>query len=107
MMGATILHRGVKLDNHVHIGHGCEIGEFSRFAAQVGIAGSAKGGRGWQVGGQSRCADEAKIGDRVMVAAKAGIQNDLDDDVVVGGSPAVEIRQWRRYSAVITRLPEL
>jgi UDP-3-O-[3-hydroxymyristoyl] glucosamine N-acyltransferase len=42
-----------------------------------------------------------------MVAAKAGIHNDLDDDVVVGGIPAVHIRQWRRYSAVITRLPEV
>ena len=42
-----------------------------------------------------------------MVAAKAGLHNDLVDDVVVGGSPAVEIRQWRRYSAVITRLPEV
>jgi len=107
MMGATVLHRGVKLDNQVHIGHGCEIGEFSRFAAQVGIAGSVKIGKWCQFGGQSGCADHAKIGDRVMVAAKAGIHNDLDDDVVVGGIPAVHIRQWRRYSAVITRLPEV
>jgi UDP-3-O-[3-hydroxymyristoyl] glucosamine N-acyltransferase len=107
MMGATILHRGVKLDDQVHIGHGCEIGEFSRFAAHVGIAGSTKIGKWCQFGGQSGCADHLKIGDRVMVAAKSGIHNDLKDDVVVGGIPAVEIRQWRRYSAVITRLPEL
>jgi len=64
-------------------------------------------GKWCQFGGQSGCADHAKIGDRVMVAAKAGIHNDLDDDVVVGGIPAVHIRQWRRYSAVITRLPEV
>jgi UDP-3-O-[3-hydroxymyristoyl] glucosamine N-acyltransferase len=107
MMGATILHRGVKLDDQVHIGHGCEIGEFSRFAAQTGIAGSVKIGKWCQFGGQSGCADHAKIGDRVMVAAKSGIHNDLQDDVVVGGSPAVPIRDWRRYSAVITRLPEV
>ena len=107
MMGATILHRGVKLDDQVHIGHGCEIGEFSRFAAHVGIAGSVKIGKWCQFGGQTGCADHLKIGDRVVVAAKSGIHNHLKDDAVVGGIPAVDIRQWRRYSAVITRLPEL
>jgi UDP-3-O-[3-hydroxymyristoyl] glucosamine N-acyltransferase len=107
MMGATVLHRGVKLDDQVHIGHGCEIGEFSRFAAQAGIAGSTHIGKWCQFGGQSGCADHAKIGDRVMVAGQAGIHNELKDDSVVGGSPAVDIRQWRRYSAVMTRLPEV
>ena len=106
-IGATILHRGVKLDDQVHIGHNCEIGEYSRFAAQVGIAGSVKIGKWCQFGGQSGCADHAMIGDRVMVAAKSGIHNELKDDSIVGGSPASDIRQWRRYSAVITRLPEL
>ena len=28
-IGATILHRGVKLDDQVHIGHNCEIGEYT------------------------------------------------------------------------------
>jgi UDP-3-O-[3-hydroxymyristoyl] glucosamine N-acyltransferase len=107
MMGATVLHRGVKLDDQVHIGHGCEIGEFSRFAAQAGIAGSTRIGKWCQFGGQSGCADHAKIGDRVMVAGQAGIHNELKDDSIVGGSPAVDIRQWRRYSAVMTRLPEV
>ena len=29
-MGATVLSRGVKLDNLIQIGHNCEIGEYSR-----------------------------------------------------------------------------
>src|SRR5262249_59177204 len=60
-LGATILHRGVKLDDQVHIAHNCEIGEFSRFAAQVGIAGSTKIGKWCQFGGQSAAADHATI----------------------------------------------
>lgn len=106
-MGATILHRGVKLDDQVHIGHNCEIGEFSRFAAQVGIAGSTRIGKWCQFGGQSGCADHLTIGDRVMVVAQSGIHNDIKDDAVFGGTPAVEVRQWRRYVAAANRLPEL
>jgi UDP-3-O-[3-hydroxymyristoyl] glucosamine N-acyltransferase len=47
------------------------------------------------------------IGDRVMVMAKAGIHHDLKDDEMVGGIPAVDVRKFRRYAAVLTRLPEV
>jgi UDP-3-O-[3-hydroxymyristoyl] glucosamine N-acyltransferase len=106
-IGATILHRGVKLDDHVHIGHNCEIGEYSRFAAMVGIAGSTKIGKWCQFGGNSGCADHVTIGDRVLVAAKSGIHTDIASDSVFGGYPAVEVRQWRRYAMALPRLPEL
>ena len=42
-MGATIIRRGVKLDNLIQVGHNCEVGEFSRMAAQAGFAGSVRG----------------------------------------------------------------
>ena len=106
-IGATILHRGVKLDDQVHIGHNCEIGEYSRFAALVGIAGSTKIGKWCQFGGNSGCADHVTIGDRVMVAAKSGIHTDVASDSVIGGVPAVDVRQWRRYAMALPRLPEL
>ncbi len=106
-VGATILHRGVKLDNSVHIGHNCEIGEYSRFAAQVGIAGSTKIGKWCQFGGNSGSADHAVIGDRVMVAAKAGLHGVIENDKIVGGVPAVDVRLWRRYAMALPRLPEL
>ena len=44
-VGSTWIRRGVKLDNLVHIGHNCEIGAYSRFAAMTGIAGSTRVGR--------------------------------------------------------------
>jgi UDP-3-O-[3-hydroxymyristoyl] glucosamine N-acyltransferase len=106
-IGATILHRGVKLDDQVHIGHNCEIGEYSRFAALTGIAGSVKIGKWCQFGGNSGCADHVTIGDRVMVAAKSGIHTDIASDSVFGGYPAVDVRQWRRYAMALPRLPEL
>jgi UDP-3-O-[3-hydroxymyristoyl] glucosamine N-acyltransferase len=107
-LGATVLHRGVKLDDQVHIGHNCEIGEYSRFAAQTGIAGSVRIGKWCQFGGQVGCADHINVGDRVMVGAKSGIAGNLKDGVIVGsGIPTMDIRVYRRAVAVLPRLPEL
>ncbi|HTY54556.1 MAG TPA: UDP-3-O-(3-hydroxymyristoyl)glucosamine N-acyltransferase, partial [Candidatus Binataceae bacterium] len=106
-VGATVIHRGAKLDNLVHIGHNCDVGEFSRFAAQAGVAGSVTIGSWCEFGGQTGCADHAKIGNRVRVAAKSGIPGDVPDGTTIGGIPAVEIRTWRRMVAALPRLPEV
>lgn len=106
-MGATVLHRGVKLDDQVHIGHNCEIGEYSRFSGHTGISGSTRIGKWCLFGGQVGVADHVTIGDRVMVVAKAGIHNDLKDGAIVSGIPAVDVHKFRRYAVVLTRLPEL
>ena len=42
VMGATVVHSGVKLDNLVQIAHNDEIGSHTVMSAQVGIAGSTK-----------------------------------------------------------------
>ncbi len=106
-MGATLIRRGVKLDNLIQVGHNCEVGEFSRMAAQSGLAGSVRVGRWCQFGGQSGCADHARIGDRARVIAQAGVHNDLPGDALVGGAPAIDLRVFRRMVAVEPRLPEL
>jgi UDP-3-O-[3-hydroxymyristoyl] glucosamine N-acyltransferase len=105
-MGATILRRGVKLDNLIQIGHNSEVGEFSRMAAQSGMAGSVRIGKWCQFGGQSGFADHVKVGDRSRVIAQAGVHNELDQDALVGGTPAIELRVFRRMVAVEPRLPE-
>jgi len=104
-MGATLIRRGAKLDNHVHIGHNCEVGEYSRFSAQGGLSGAVKVGRWCQVGGQAGVADHVQIGDRVRVVAQSGIPHDLAADATVGGTPAIDVRTWRRVAAIVPRLP--
>ena len=106
-MGATVIGRAVKLDNLIQIGHNCEVGTFTRMAAQSGLAGSVKVGKWCQFGGQSGCADHVQVGDRARVIAQAGVHNDLPDDALVGGAPAIELRVFRRMVAVEPRLPEL
>jgi UDP-3-O-[3-hydroxymyristoyl] glucosamine N-acyltransferase len=106
-LGATLIRHAVKLDNLVHIGHNCEVGEHSRFAAQTGLAGSVKVGRWCEFGGQTGCADHIQIGDRVRVAAQSGIPNDVSGGSVIAGYPAIDIRRWRRMVAALPRLPEV
>ncbi|HEX3409751.1 MAG TPA: UDP-3-O-(3-hydroxymyristoyl)glucosamine N-acyltransferase [Candidatus Binataceae bacterium] len=106
-MGNTVIHKGVKLDNLIQIGHNCELGEFSRMAAQSGLAGSVRLGQWCQFGGQSGSADHVRVGDRARVIAQAGVHNDLDDDALVGGAPAIDLKVFRRMVAVEPRLPEL
>ena len=49
----TLIGRGTKLDNLIHIGHDCHIGKNCLIAAQVGIAGGVNIGNG--VGEQGGC----------------------------------------------------
>jgi len=105
-MGATVIGRAVKLDNLIQVGHNCEVGTSTRMAAQSGLAGSVKVGQWCQFGGQSGCADHVQVGDRARVIAQAGVHNDLPDDALVGGAPAIELRVFRRMVAVEPRLPE-
>jgi UDP-3-O-[3-hydroxymyristoyl] glucosamine N-acyltransferase len=106
-MGVTIIRRGSKLDNLVHIGHNCDIGEHGSLSAQTGISGSVKIGEWCVMGGQVGSAGHLTIGRRVRVAAQSGIPNDVPDDATIGGYPAIEIRKWRRLVAAAPRLPEI
>ena len=107
MVGATILRRGVKLDNLVMIAHGCEIGEYSMLAAQVGLSGSTRVGAWVRMGGQVGSAGHLTIGDKAQVGAQAGLANSVDAGAIVGGTPAVEFALWRRMMSAAKRLPEL
>jgi UDP-3-O-[3-hydroxymyristoyl] glucosamine N-acyltransferase len=106
-VGSTIVRRGAKIDNLVMIAHGCEIGEGSMIAAQVGLSGSTKLGRYVRLGGQVGCAGHLTIGDGAQVAAQSGVPNSIAAGATVGGTPAADIGRWRRASAAVLKLPEL
>jgi UDP-3-O-[3-hydroxymyristoyl] glucosamine N-acyltransferase len=106
-VGETRIGRDTKLDNLVHVGHGCKIGSNCALAAQVGLAGGVKVGNGVLLGGQVGVANQVMIGDRAMASAKTGIHNDVEPGTVVSGYPAVPHKQWLKASAIINRLPEM
>ncbi len=105
--GETRLHDRARLDNLVQIAHNVEVGPDSMLAAQSGIAGSSRLGRGVLMGGQSGIADHRVVGDRAIVAAKSAVLSDLEGGQMVAGIPAQPIRRWRRMVAIQARLPEL
>jgi UDP-3-O-[3-hydroxymyristoyl] glucosamine N-acyltransferase len=106
-VGETRIGRETKLDNLVHIGHGCKIGSYCAIAAQVGLAGGVEVGNRVLLGGQVGVANKVTIGDRSMASAKTGIHNNVEPGTVVSGYPAVLHRTWLKNSAIINRLPEI
>jgi UDP-3-O-[3-hydroxymyristoyl] glucosamine N-acyltransferase len=106
-MGATILHRGVKLDNFIQIAHNVEVGENTVMAAQSGIAGSTKIGKNCMIAAQVGIAGHIKVGDEVKIGAQSGVMNDVEDKGTVQGSPAIYHKEfWKNY-VVSTKLPEM
>ena len=72
-MGATIIRKGVKLDNIIQVAHNVEVGSNTVMASQCGIAGSTKIGEWCMFGGQVGVAGHSKIGDRLNVGAQTGL----------------------------------
>ncbi len=106
-MGSTVIGRGTKIDGQVAIGHGVKVGPHGLLVSQVGIAGSTVLGHHVTLGGQVGVAGHLKVGNQVTAAAQAGITNDVPDQTVLMGSPAMPLRHARRVHVLFTKLPEL
>lgn len=107
-MGSTVIKKGVKLDNLVHIAHNVVIGENSAIAGQVGIAGSAKIGKNCMMGGQVGVAGHLTVADGTKIAAQSGIgANIKKEGMVVQGSPAFYIGDYKRAYVGFKKLPEI
>ena len=106
-MGATIIRKGVKLDNLIQVAHNVEIGENTVLAAQVGIAGSTKLGKHNMVGGQVGFSGHITVGDNNAFGAQSGIPNSVGDGNRLLGSPAVNAYDYARQVAYLRRLGQM
>jgi UDP-3-O-[3-hydroxymyristoyl] glucosamine N-acyltransferase len=106
-VGETRIGRGTKIDNLVQVGHGTRIGEHSLLAAQVGLAGSTEVGNNVILTGQVGVVGHCKIGDGAIVTPQSGVANDVPADAIVSGAPAVDHKLWLKYSALLSKLPEI
>ena len=106
-LGATIIRKGVKLDNQIQIAHNVEIGENTVIAAQTGIAGSTKIGENCMIGGQVGIAGHIKIGNNVKVLAQAGVSKNIKDNAIVNGTPAFKAQDFNKSYAHFKNLPNI
>lgn len=106
-MGATIIHKGTKLDNLVQIAHNVEVGSHTVMASQAGVAGSAKIGEWCMFGGQVGVAGHIKVGDHVTVGAQSGIPGNTKSGSTLMGYPAIDPKQFARSAAIYKKLPDM
>jgi len=103
----TRIRRGAKIDNLVHIGHNCQIGEDVVIAAQTGLSGSIVIDKGAVLGGQVGIGEHAHIGEGVMLGGQGGV---LPNKILRGkgvafwGTPAQPLRNYLKQLATLARL---
>ena len=110
-LAETRIRRGTKIDNLVHIGHNCDIGEDVIIVMGTGISGSCKVGNGAVLAGQVGIGDHATIGPAVILGGQAGVlsgktvtNEGLKPGTVLWGTPARPLKQVLRELAVLARL---
>jgi UDP-3-O-[3-hydroxymyristoyl] glucosamine N-acyltransferase len=107
----TRIRRGTKIDNLVHVGHNCDIGEDVILVMGTGISGSSTVGNGAVIAGQVGIGDHVHIGPGVILGGQAGVfsgskvsNEGLKPGTVLYGTPARPLRQVLREQATLARL---
>lgn len=105
--GDTIIGKGSKLDNHIHIGHGAVIGNNALFAAQVGIGGKAIIEDEVILWGQVGVSKDLTIGKGAIVYAQSGVASSIEGGKIYFGSPVEDAKTKMKELNWIKRIPEM
>jgi UDP-3-O-[3-hydroxymyristoyl] glucosamine N-acyltransferase len=106
-VGETRIGRGVKIDNLVQVGHGSQVGEDALLCSQVGLGGSTEIGARVILTGQVGVVGHCKVGEAAIVTPQSGVAADIPANALVSGAPAVDHKDWLKYSALLPKLPEM
>ncbi len=103
----TLIGKGTKLDNMVHIGHDTVIGKNCLLAAQVGIAGATTLEDGVILWGQVGVSKTLTIGQNAIVLAQSGVPGSLAGGKTYFGYPAIDASEKKKELVWIKRIPQL
>lgn len=107
-LGSTILRKGVKFDNLIHIAHNVEIGGNTYIAANCVVAGSTKIGNNCMFSGQVGIIGHLSIADNTMITAQSGISKNITNKgEVYMGSPAFDAGKYRKAYIHFRNLDDL
>lgn len=105
---ATIIRKGVKMDNLIQIAHNVEIGKNTVIAAQAGVSGSTKLGENCVIAGQVGIAGHLVIANNTSLGAQAGVSKSIKEEgQKLIGYPVFDIKEYFRSYAVFKQLPDL
>jgi UDP-3-O-[3-hydroxymyristoyl] glucosamine N-acyltransferase len=107
-LGRTRIGKGTKLDNMVHVGHNCDIGERVVIAAQTGISGSVTIEDDCVIGGQVGFGDHIRVLSGAVIGSKAGVlPGKIVRPGVWWGIPIQPLDEYKRLNAHLSRVPHL
>lgn len=103
--GSTHIKKGVRIDNLVHIGHNCVIGEYSVLVAQSGVAGSTTLGRNVVLGAQGGMVGHITVAPFTTLAARSGVTKSITESgKTFAGFPLMEHKLWLKLQGKLARL---
>ncbi len=91
VLGSTILHEHVKVDNLVHIAHGVEIGKNSLIIANAMVAGSVQIGENCWIAPSASIKQKLTIGNDSIVGLGSVVLKNVDEKSTVAGVPAKKL----------------
>lgn len=91
----TIIRKGVKIDNLVHIAHNVDIGENTLVIACSMVAGSVVIGENSWIAPSVSVRNGLKIGKNCTVGFGSVLTSDIDDGATVLGAPAIDIEDFK------------
>lgn len=103
----TIIGKGTKMDNMIHVGHDTVIGKNCLLAAQVGIAGVVVLEDGVTLWGQVGVSKTLTIGANAVILAQSGVGGNLPGNKAYFGSPVQDARVKQKEMVWVKRIPEL
>lgn len=106
-VNSTIVGKGTKLDNLVHLGHNDIVGENCLMCAHVGVSGSVTIGNHCTLAGQVGTVGHITIGDNVVCGGRTGVTANIPSDSTMAGFPAQPFREWLKHEASLRKVGDL